>query len=48
LDQLKPDAERVKRAVTQGIGAMPPYQGRLTEGQVSDLAAYLIEATRGK
>lgn len=46
LDMLAPDAARVERAVTGGIGVMPPYKDRLTPEQISDLAHYVSLATK--
>ncbi|HNM40522.1 MAG TPA: cytochrome c, partial [Giesbergeria sp.] len=31
LDELQPDAERVLRAVRNGLGVMPSFEGQLTE-----------------
>jgi sulfite dehydrogenase len=45
LDQVKPDAAHVGEVVTNGRGAMPPYKGRLTDKQISDVAAYVAQAT---
>jgi predicted ferric reductase/mono/diheme cytochrome c family protein len=45
LDEVKPDAAHVAEVVTNGKGAMPPYEGRLTDKQISDLAAYVVQAT---
>ena len=38
------DLEKVKKAVTQGIGIMPAQQGKLTEEQIADVSAFVIEA----
>ena len=46
LDRMMPSVGRVKRAVTHGVGAMPGYGRTLTEAEISDLAAYVAEATR--
>lgn len=45
LDELKPDAQRVAKAVRNGIGQMPAFP-QLTEAQVQALARYVEEATR--
>ena len=34
----------VSGVVTNGKGAMPPYEGRLTDTQIRDLAAYVADA----
>ncbi len=46
LDQLKPDAARVERAVSNGVGAMPSFGESLTEEQIKNLAKYVEHATR--
>lgn len=45
LDELKPDAARVEKAVRNGIGQMPAFT-RLTDAQVQALARYVEKATR--
>lgn len=44
LDELKPDAERVKAAVVNGIGVMPAYGEILTEEQIEAVAHYVATA----
>lgn len=46
LDDLMPTADRVRTAVTNGIGPMPPNQD-LTKEQVDAVAAY-VAAVAGK
>ena len=46
LDVLAPDPERVRLAVTQGIGPMRPYEG-LSEEEVDALAHYVATAAGG-
>lgn len=46
LDDLKPNAERVAAAVTNGIGIMPAYEG-LTKEQVDAVALY-VSTVAGK
>jgi len=46
LDELKPDADRVARAVKQGVGVMPPYES-LTDEQIDVLARYVARASGG-
>ena len=41
LDQAKPPASLVVDRVTHGKGAMPPFEGQLTETQIQDVAAYV-------
>ena len=45
LDELKPDAGRVVKALRNGIGQMPAFP-QLTEQQVQALARYVEQATR--
>lgn len=44
LDELKPDASRVEKAVRNGIGQMPAFKD-LTEQQVKTIANYVATAT---
>ena len=45
LDMLKPDAARVERAVSNGVGAMPSYGELLTEEQIKTVAEYVAGIT---
>lgn len=47
LNNLKPTAEQVFAAVTQGVGAMPAYGAQLSETERRALAAYVAEAVAG-
>ena len=47
LDDTKPSAELVVDRVTNGKGVMPPFKGSLTEQQIADVAAFVVEATSG-
>jgi cytochrome c6 len=44
LDELKPDAERVRKAVRNGIGQMPAFRS-LTDQQIEAIARYVERAT---
>jgi DMSO/TMAO reductase YedYZ molybdopterin-dependent catalytic subunit/mono/diheme cytochrome c family protein len=46
LDQLQADAARIEAAVTHGVGIMPSFEATLTPEQITDLARYVVEATR--
>jgi predicted ferric reductase/mono/diheme cytochrome c family protein len=46
LDEAKPDAERVRSVVTDGVGAMPSFDDELTGREVRDVAAFVSEAGR--
>jgi mono/diheme cytochrome c family protein len=41
LDELQPNAELVETTVRNGKGAMPPFEGQLTDKQIQDVAAYV-------
>lgn len=45
LDELQPSAERVYKAVTDGIGVMPPFKGKLSEAERRAVAAYVAGVT---
>ncbi|GAB2578715.1 cytochrome c [Ramlibacter solisilvae] len=45
LDELKPDAARVAKALKNGIGQMPAFT-QLSEAQMQALAAYVEAASR--
>ena len=45
LDELKPDAARVARALRNGIGVMPSFREKLTDPQIDALARYVARAT---
>jgi mono/diheme cytochrome c family protein len=47
LDQAKPPLALVVDRVTNGKGAMPSFSGQLSEKQIADVAAYVVQATRG-
>ncbi len=46
LDDMKPDVERVLKAVRNGLGAMPRFSGLLTEEQIKAVAEYVARAAR--
>ena len=41
LDEAKPAGSLVVDRVTNGKGAMPPFEGQLSETQIQDVAAYV-------
>jgi mono/diheme cytochrome c family protein len=47
LDESKPDAALVVDRVTNGAGAMPAFGGQLSEQEIQDVAAYVIQSTQG-
>jgi cytochrome c6 len=44
LDEVKPSATLVVERVTNGKGAMPSFEGQLTQKQIEDVAAYVSSA----
>ncbi|WP_420542616.1 c-type cytochrome [Simplicispira suum] len=47
LDDLKPTAARVKKAVMEGVGVMPSFAQKLTAAQIDALALYVSRASGG-
>lgn len=47
LDELKPNADRVEKAMRNGIGQMPANKS-LSEAQIKQLAKYVETATGAK
>ncbi len=45
LDELKPDAPRVLRALKAGIGVMPSYAERMSEKDMQAVASFVAHAT---
>lgn len=45
LNTLKPTLAQVRKAVTQGVGAMPAYGSQLTSSEIEALAAFVFEAS---
>ncbi|MFN4118647.1 c-type cytochrome [Acidovorax sp.] len=45
LDELKPDAGRVLRALKNGIGSMPSYSERMSEKDMQAVARFVAQAT---
>ena len=43
LDDAQPSAEQVASQVKSGGGAMPAFEGTLSEQQIADVAAYVSE-----
>jgi sulfite dehydrogenase len=41
LDELKPDAGQVEKAVRDGLGVMPAFKATLSETQIKALSAYV-------
>ena len=47
LDELKPDAARVAKAMRNGIGAMPSYSAVLSAEQI-DAVAFYVSTVSGR
>jgi mono/diheme cytochrome c family protein len=47
LDEAKPDLDLAIERVTNGRSPMPSFKGKLTEKQINDVAAYVVDATTG-
>jgi cytochrome c6 len=47
LDEAKPPYDLVIERVTNGKSPMPSFKGTLTEAQIQDVAAYVVQATGG-
>lgn len=47
LDEKKPPLAKVLLRVTYGKSSMPPFKGQLTDQQIADVAAYVVQATGG-
>ncbi len=45
LDESQPDLALALNRVTNGRGAMPAYEGQLSEKQIADVAAYVVAST---
>ena len=45
LDDSQPSSELVVDRVTNGAGVMPPFADQLSEQQINDVAAYVVDAT---
>lgn len=41
LDELRPDAQRIRTALAQGVGAMPAYADQLSDAEVTALVAFI-------
>lgn len=47
LDEAKPPFDLVVDRVTNGKGVMPSFKGQLSEQQIQDVAAFVVESTQG-
>ena len=44
LDELRPDTQRIRTALAQGVGAMPAYADQLTDAEVTALVAFITSS----
>jgi mono/diheme cytochrome c family protein len=47
LDEIKPSAERVAKALRNGLGSMPSFGAHLSDSQIEALARYVSKASGG-
>jgi mono/diheme cytochrome c family protein len=47
LDEAKPDFDLVVTRVTNGMSPMPSFKDSLSEQQIKDVAAYVVQSTSG-
>jgi len=47
LDESKPDAALTINRVTNGMGAMPAFKGTLSDEDIQNVAAYVVDSTSG-
>ena len=47
LDEAKPPLDLVVNRVTNGKPPMPAFSGQLSPKQIADVAAYVVQATKG-
>lgn len=47
LDQSKPSFEKTVAQVTEGGGGMPAFGDKLSEAEIRDVAAYVVESAGG-
>ena len=47
LDESKPDSELAVNRVTNGMGAMPSFKGTLSDQDIQNVAAYVVDSTSG-
>jgi mono/diheme cytochrome c family protein len=46
LDESQPDAELVEDRVRNGAGAMPAFEGRLSDEEIANVTALVVESTQ--
>jgi cbb3-type cytochrome c oxidase subunit III len=48
LDDAQPTLDKAVAQITNGGGAMPAFEGKLTDAQIKALAEYVVQATGGR
>lgn len=48
LDEAQPSLEEAVQTITNGRGAMPPFQGQLSEEQIQAVAEFVSESAGGR
>ena len=46
LDQLAPSADQIRKAVAQGVGAMPGYSAQLTSTEIETLVRFITDSVK--
>jgi mono/diheme cytochrome c family protein len=47
LDELEPEYDDAVEQITEGGGGMPAFRDDLTRKQIEDVAAFVVESTKG-
>jgi len=47
LDEAKPDEDLIRDRVEHGSGAMPAFEGQLSDKQIDDVVAFVYSSTHG-
>lgn len=47
LDELQPDMDQVRAAVTSGVGVMPAFEGTLSEEEIETVSTYVADVAGG-
>ena len=46
LDELQPDADRIRKTMMEGMGAMPSFADSLEESEREAIIQYVLHATK--
>ena len=47
LDEASPDYEAAREQIENGGGGMPPFKDQLSEQEIADVAAFVVESAGG-